>query len=414
MNSVPSYSRSCPICLNDSWEVVLSLAPTPLGDRLTNSFEAARTLPYYPLELALCGDCGHTFLPLVVNPEESYSAYFFETKHSPGLSDTMQSLAQTLVRENFNNNQGFVLDIGSNDGTWLRHFKDLGTDVLGIEPSFRHAEFATRSGIPTINDYFSIESAAQVKSKHGSPSLITANYLAANIPTLRDFFAALTALSDENTTIAILTGYHPDQFRINMFDFVYHEHTSYFSCQDLVNLGGKVGLELVDVNKVGLKAGSISARFKIKTSKTSVSAEVGRMLQYENWLGVHTVEWYDQLRRRIQTAKEKTHRVLSKIKPRKVAGYGMSHSVTTLIHHFELTDKVSALIDDNPRRQQRFAPGSGLEVLDPLLLTKSEFDTVIILAWQHDFLIRQRLKNLNFQGNVIRPLPTSILINNAK
>jgi len=414
MNSVSSHSRSCPICLSDSWEIVLSLAPTPLGDRLTSSFEAARALPYYPLDLALCSICRHAFLPLVVNPEESYSDYFFETHDSPGLSDTMQSLAQNLVRENLSGKQGFVLDIGSNDGTWLRHFRDLETDVLGIEPSSRHAEFATKSGIPTINDYFSTELAAKIKSKHGSPSLITANYVAANIPNLRDFFAALTELSDENTTIAILTGYHPDQFRINMFDYIYHEHTSYFSCQDLVNLGAKVGLELVDVEKVGLKAGSIYAKFRMKTSNTSISAEVGRMLQYEKWLGICTVEWYDQLIRRIQTAKEQTHRFIAEIKPRKIAGYGVSHSVTTLIHHFELTGKVSTLTDDNPRRQNKFAPGTGLEVIDPNLLTKNHFDMVVILAWQHDLLIRRRLKELGFKGSVVQPLPTSILINNAK
>jgi len=414
MNSVSSHSRSCPICLSDSWEIVLSLAPTPLGDRLTSSFEAARALPYYPLDLALCSVCRHAFLPLVVNPEESYSDYFFETRDSPGLSDTMQSLAQNLVREDLSGNQGLVLDIGSNDGTWLRHFKDLETDVLGIEPSSRHAEFAKKSGIPTINDYFSTELAAKIKSKHGSPSLITANYVAANIPNLRDFFAALTELSDENTTIAILTGYHPDQFRINMFDFIYHEHTSYFSCQDFVNLSAKVGLELIDVKKVGLKAGSISAKFKLKNSNSSVRAEVGRMLQYEKWLGICTVEWYDQLIRRIQTAKEQTHRFIAEIKPRKIAGYGVSHSVTTLIHHFELTGKVSTLTDDNPRRQNKFAPGTGLEVLDPLTLIESGFDTVVILAWQHDLLIRRRLKELGFKGSVVQPLPTSILINNAK
>jgi len=411
MSAVSSYLRPCPICLSQSSETVLSLAPTPLGDALTNSFEVARALPYYPLDLALCGDCGHAFLPLVVSPKESYSDYFFETKHSPGLSNTMQSLAQTLVRENFNENQGFVLDIGSNDGTWLKHFKDLGTDVLGIEPSSRHAEFTTKSDISTINDYFSIESAAKIKSKHGSPSLITANYLAANVPNPHEFFSALAELSNENTTIAILTGYHPDQFRVNMFDYIYHEHTSYFSCQDLVNLGAKVGLKLVDVKKIGLKAGSINAKFKMKTSNTSISAEVGRMLQYEKWLGIRTVEWYDQLKRRIQAAKEQTHRFISEIKPRKIAGYGMSHSVTTLIHHFELTGKVNALTDDNPRRQQKFAPGSGLQVIDPNLLTKNGFDTVVVLAWQHDFLIRERLKKIGFEGNVIRPLPTSILIN---
>ena len=135
MSDVSPYLRPCPICLSESSETVLSLAPTPLGDRLTSSPETARALPYYPLDLGLCNGCGHAFLPTVINPAESYSDYFFETGSSPGLSETMQNLAQNLARESLGVRQGFVLDIGSNDGTWLKHFKDLGSDVLGIEPS---------------------------------------------------------------------------------------------------------------------------------------------------------------------------------------------------------------------------------------------------------------------------------------
>lgn len=393
---------------------MLSLAPTPLGDRLTNSLEAARALPHYPLDLALCNGCGHAFLPLVVSPEESYSDYFFETSDSPGLSETMKSLAQDLVRESPDGKHSFVLDIGSNDGTWLKHFRDLGSDVLGIEPSSRHAEFATKSGIPTINDYFSIESAARIKSSHGSPSLITANYVTANVPHLRDFFAALAELSDERTTIAILTGYHPDQFRINMFDFIYHEHTSYFSCQDFINLGTDFGLKLVDVRKVGLKAGSVSARFRLGDSNSAVSAEVGRMLQYEKWLNIRSIEWYDQLAQRIQLAKELTQILVSKSTREKTVGYGVSHSVTTLVHQFELTERMAALTDDNSRRQAKFAPGSGLQVIAPDRLTKDGVETVVILAWQHDLLIRRRLKEIGFRGNVIQPLPTPILVDNVR
>ena len=66
---------------------VLPLAATPLGDRLSDSFEKATSFPKYVHELALCNNCGHTFLPLVVAPEESYGDYFFETSDSPGLSD---------------------------------------------------------------------------------------------------------------------------------------------------------------------------------------------------------------------------------------------------------------------------------------------------------------------------------------
>ncbi|MFM8852088.1 MAG: methyltransferase, partial [Acidimicrobiaceae bacterium] len=112
---------------------MLPLEPTPLGDRLSDSREKACALPNYALDLALCKQCGHAFLPLVVSPDESYHDYFFKTSDSPGLSQSMQRLADQLWQKIERNKSRYILDIGSNDGTWLSHFKNFGAKVLGIE-----------------------------------------------------------------------------------------------------------------------------------------------------------------------------------------------------------------------------------------------------------------------------------------
>ena len=407
MTTKSSFARSCPICSSSSWEIVLPLAATPLGDRLSDSFQKASSLPKYALELALCNDCGHTFLPLVVAPEESYGDYFFETSDSPGLSDSMQRLAEQLWRDCSKSNTNYVLDIGSNDGTWLQHFKNLGAKVLGIEPSPRHAEEATTRGIETTNGYFSKKSASEIRNKFGAPSLITANFVTANVPDLANFFEGLQDLSDDNTTVAILSGYHPDQFRVNMIDFIYHEHVSYFSCQDFINLGEKFGLDLVNICRVGLKGGSLQAIFRTKNSRTSISGDVGRLAQFEEWVGIRRSSWFADINNRIKQAQQVTHRFLDQVKADRLVGYGVSHSVTTLIYQFDLVDRIKVLTDDNPRRQGKFAPGSGLTVINPQKVVDDEFDTVIIMAWQHDRLIKSRLRTLNYLGSVIQPLPVA-------
>jgi hypothetical protein len=389
---------------------VLPLAPTPLGDRLSDTREKACALPKYALDLALCKQCGHAFLPLVVSPDESYNDYFFETSDSPGLSASMRQLAHQLWQNRSDQVSSYVLDIGSNDGTWLQHFKSLGANVLGIEPSPRHAKEATERGVETINGYFSTQSASEIRKKFGSPSLITANFVTANVPNLNDFFQGMKDLSDDNTTISILTGYHPDQFRVNMFDFIYHEHVSYFTCQDFINLGEKFGLDLVQIHRIGLKGGSIQAIFRTKSSRSAVSGEVGRLTQYENWLGIRSLDWYSTLRERIQQSQLLTHKLLDKVEAKKIAGYGVSHSVTTLIHQFDLVERIHAVTDDNARRQGKFAPGSGLNVVNPQSVIEQNFDTVIIMAWQHDVLIKKRLLEIGFAGSVVQPLPRASLL----
>lgn len=405
-----TYNRPCPICSSNSWEIVLPLAATPLGDRLSDSFEKATSLPKYALELALCKDCGHTFLPLVVAPEESYGDYFFETSDSPGLSDSMQRLADLIWQRLATSTSAYVLDIGSNDGTWLQHFKNMGAKVVGIEPSLRHSQEASARGIETLNGYFSVETSKQIRSQFGVPSLITANFVTANVPDLAGFFQGMHELADDTTHIAILTGYHPDQFRVNMFDFIYHEHVSYFSCQDLINVGQRFDLELIDVQRVGLKGGSIQAIFRKKSALSQPSGEVARLVQYEHWLGIRNTEWFSKLSVRLKRAQESTHQLLNEVKAKKIAGYGVSHSVTTLIHQFQLVEKLSALTDDNQRRQGKYVPGSGLNVIKPSDLNRDNFDTVLIMAWQHDRLIKNRLTDLCFNGAVIQPLPFAELV----
>ena len=47
------------------------------------------------------------------------------------------------------------------------------------------------------------------------------------------------------------------EMKINMFDYIYHEHFSYFSVKVLRDLLDKCGLELIHAGKHNIKGGSI-------------------------------------------------------------------------------------------------------------------------------------------------------------
>ena len=405
-----SYTRACPICSSTSWTDVLPLAPTPLGDALQGIREAAEAMERFPLAVALCSNCFHAFLPLVVNPEESYSNYFFETGSSPGLSLAMRSLAGDLWKLKSTDLQPLVIDIGSNDGSWLRHFKDLGADVLGVEPSSRHAKDAHISGILTINDFFSSVLAQEIRADGKEPALITANFVAANVPNLDDFFSALRVLAADETLIAITTGYHPDQFSVNMFDFVYHEHVSYFTALDFIHLADRFGFHVCGARRVALKGGSLQILLTPARSGGGHCGDVMRLVQYERWHGVRETGWYLALRARLEEQKLDTVRLLKGLGARRVLGYGMSHSVTTLLYEFGLIGMIDSLADDNPSRQGLFSPGAGLPIFEPRAAVADGFDVVTILAWQHDYLIGDRLQEFGWNGPIVQPLPMARLV----
>ena len=112
----------------------------------------------------------------------------------------------------------------------------------------------------------------------------------------------------------------------------------------------------------------------------------------------------------MKQAQQQTHNFLDQVGATRIVGYGVSHSVTTLIYQFGLDNRIKVLTDDNSRRQNKFAPGSGLSVIGPQKIVEDGFDTVIIMAWQHDALIIKRLKEIGFSGSIIQPLPRAYLV----
>ena len=383
---------------------MLPLHETPLGDYLCTTEEQAKGLQCFPLDVASCRDCRHLFLPAVVSPQESYDNYHFRTSRSPGLSESMKLIAEELWLTDGMRQGDLVLDIGSNDGSWLSHFQSLGASVLGVEPSEAHASSSVSRGIPTLNEYFGGHLVGQISREMRQPSLISANYVMANLPDPMDSFAAIADLAGPDTRVSILTGYHPDQFRFNMFDFVYHEHLSYFSAADFHAIAERFGFVVESVKRVSLKGGSLLVLLR-KSDNQDHSPDFYRLIQQERWIGIDRVDFYTDMLQHVSSAFEETRDFLSDFGPEETFGYGFSHSVTTLLYQSGLMSSISMLVDDNPDRQGLYAPGSGLRI-QPLVAAQQErFRVAVILAWQHDSVIRQKLRNMKWSGGVCQPLP---------
>ena len=73
------------------------------------------------------------------------------------------------------NEDSFVIDIGSNDGTCLSFFKDKGINVLGIDPAEKISQIANENGIHTLNEFFNIDIAKEIKQNFQEVNLITSH-----------------------------------------------------------------------------------------------------------------------------------------------------------------------------------------------------------------------------------------------
>lgn len=401
--------RNCPVCKSSTMRTVLDLPATPLGDRYMSSDAAAKALDFYPLTVKRCSKCSHCFLPVLTEPEESYSDYLFETRNSPGLAQAFAEITTDLYRRHNLSSSDLVLDIGANDGTWLRHFADRGAEVLAVEPAPIAASIADRRGIPVIKSYFTATAVRKSRLFRKVPKIISLNYVFANVPDPIDFLQQIADLANEQTVISIITGYHFAQLSVGMFDYVYHEHLSYFSCKDFAYLANSADLIVTHCAELPLKGGSLHIELRKAKKGLAQSPFFELLMNREEWTDQPEDKQWAETRNLISNTRTKVASAISSIRSRStpIIGYGASHSTTTLLYTLGISDQLSAIIDDSPSKSGRYSPGSSVPVgtLEDIM-RQHEDNSIIILAWQHCQRIRKRLRDVGHTGEVITPFPT--------
>jgi SAM-dependent methyltransferase len=394
------YTRkNCRLCNGNDITVALPLQKSPLCDAYLKQPEDQN---FYNLNLCLCNECDFVQIDTVVNPETIYRDYIYVTTSSPGLLKHFKKYALAVCDFLKLDNSKLTVDIGSNDGTLLNFFKQEGHKVLGIEPSIKAANSANENGIETLSEFFDKDLANLVVEQYGKASLITVNNLFANVDNLNEFVGGINVLLDSNGVLVIESSYLLDMIDNMVFDFIYHEHLSYFSILPLVRFFKQFDMQLIHVNEVETKGGSLRYYWARNDSKWSSSLNVKEFSLREVKAGINT-EKFKGYGRKIDTIKSHLIEFLEKNKKVKIAGYGASATSTTLISHFGLQKYFSYLVDDNTDKVKTYSPGHHLPVYDINFLKNDKPDVIIILAWRFSAEILEKLTF--FKGIVIIPLP---------
>ena len=401
MESRSFYLRKdCRLCHSRDLDLVVPLTPTALCDAYTRKKNHQEV---YPLDLYLCNRCGFTQIECVIEPEVIYRDYLYVTTSSLELTNHFEQYAEDVTSRFHPHGKLSVMDIGSNDGTLLKHFKNKGMNVLGIEPAKEIAEQANFSGIDTIPEFFGLEVSESLKVKYGMFDVITINNLFANIDDLDDFVRSILNVLAPNGVITIESAYLPDMIDNLMFDFIYHEHLSCFSILPLERFLSKYDLRLVDLQHVHTKGGSMRYYFACNLSDHEVKETVGQLKKVEQGLELSTKKPYEKFNQRINECRDNLSSLMQSNRHKKMAGYGASATTTTFLYHFGLHDYLDFLVDDFPQKIGTYCPGYNLKVMESKDIYRNSIDIVLVIAWRYAEQIMNKHKN--FKGTFIVPLP---------
>ncbi len=395
------------MCGEPEFRTVLALAPTPLGDRFTETIEEAKSLPLYPLDVARCVRCNHTFIPWLTDSDDSYSHYLFHSDNSPGLAEGFREIADGISARHRLGHSAHIVDIGANDGTWLECFGSTGASLIAVEPAPGPAAAAVGRGLSVVQDYFSAKALKDSGLLARPPKLVSMNYVFANLPSPRDVLRDVIEISDESTVISIMTGYHPAQLQVKMFDYVYHEHLSYFTCADFENLCDELGLVVTYARETPLKGGSIHIEMKLKSPSAVESTMFQMIRKRESWLDDPRDYQWESIKGSLAEVSSRVKAAVTSAKANGVTviGYGASHSTTTLSYSLGIPEDLDFIIDDNIVKHGLYAPGSAIPVLPPKAATGLEDALVVVLAWQHGPQILKSIRQHGLSGTVLIPFP---------
>lgn len=408
MADVIHRRRDCRGCGSHDLELVFSLRPTPIGDAYVTPERVNVPQPSYPIDLHMCKQCGLAQILDVIDPEILYGEYIYITASSLGLAEHFRGYADNVIERLGLKPDSLVVDIGSNDGTLLKQFQARGMRVLGVEPATHIAAQATVSGIDTIDKFFAPDLARQMVAERGHAKLVTANNVFANIDDLTSWVDAINLLLATDGVFVFESYYLADLVENMVFDFIYHEHLSAFSVKPIQALFKRVNLELVAVQRVPTKGGSL--RYFVQRSGGPLvnDGSVDAMLAMENSMGLYRKETFVAFADKVNNLKEKTRTYLAQAKSdgKKIAGFGASITGTTLIYHFEIGGYLDYLVDDNPAKQGRYSPGLHLPVLPSTALYERKPDCVVILAWRYaEPFMKKNQAYLDNGGCFIIPVP---------
>jgi SAM-dependent methyltransferase len=388
--------HTCQACGGSLGQPIFKIPHLPLVDSFCSSREAAARVPRYSVTICECNDC--TTIQIASPPDTSaiYRSYIYESSSSPDLDNHFAAYSRFLD-DLIDRKDEAVLEIGANDGLLLRHLVDVGfKNLVAIDPSPQTALIKS-SEIEVINDFFSDESVENFKS--ASFSIIIANNCFSHISGLIDVLRLCARLLKKEGTLIVEVQSTLDLVEGVVFDYIYHEHYFYHSASSFRRLANLAGLEIYLIKHVETKGGSY--RFLLgHPGQHTVDGSVPYWEYREMIAGVHSIETWSRLRKYLFEIK---HRLLDWVSESDcpIIGYGASATGTVFLNYMNLEDALAGIIDDNPKRQGLYAPGSAIPVVS--LEQVSEKSRCIILAWRHSSLILPKLQRLKVSSLV--PLP---------
>ena len=371
--------KQCRVCDSKNLELAVDLGYQPWCNNFLKKEEVGKEA-FYPLCVIFCMDCRTPQLNYTVPKEIMFGEHTYLSSITTTLSDHFKKVAGEIDERYFKDKPGkSALDIGSNDGVQLKHFKALGYEVLGVDSAETPVRMAREAGIPTEHAYFNAEFAKTLNRKF---DIINAAGVFFHLEELHSAADGIKLLLGEDGVFIVQFLYMKRIVENLAFDQIYHEHLLYYNLRNLERLLERHGLAAFDAYLSPVHGGSIVA-YVSHAGKRPRSESLEKLAKAEDDAKSNELSTYRDFAKRIEAMKQENLKYLGDAKKsgKKIYGFGAPVKGNTLLNYFGIgTEYLDCLVEKNTLREGLYSPGMHIPVVMENEV-KDFPDIYYVLAW---------------------------------
>ena len=371
---------------------------------LINNYKTKKNLTKYPTVISQCKECRLIQLKYSIPDKILFPKnYSYLSGNSKEKIENFKSLILKLKKIS-KNKKTSILDIGSNDGSFLEIAKKKGFKILGIEPT-NTAKISIKKKINTIKKPFNFNLSKKIIKKYSKFNFIVANNFFAQTNNLAEILKSIKFVLNKKGLLIVEVQYLYDLLNQKGFDSFHHEHIAYYTASSISKLLEKHKIYVFNAEKLKVHGGML--RVYASLNKKPFTKKFKNLLKIENDkniilkvknLNLFRIKFKKRIRNIILNLKKKRN---------KIYAIGAAPRSCVLLNSSNFSKKEISLVGEvsESLKCNKFVPGTDIMVKDENKIITDKPNYVIILAWHLKNRIIKILLKKGYKGNFIIPLP---------
>jgi len=378
-------------------KIFLSLGKMPIANGFIDQKNIKKEY-FFDLKVAFNKRLSLVQLVKNPNPKKMFNKnYPFYTSSSQFMIKHFKELAK-WVKKNYLKKKSLIIELGSNDGTFLKNFKT--NFCMGFEPSKSVHNIAKKNNVNSINKFFNLKNISFLKKKYKSFDLIFGANVFCHIPNQNNLIKSMDKLLSNNGTIIFEEPYLGSMYKKTSYDQIYDEHIYMFSLSSIKKIYNLFNFELIDAIPQNSHGGSM--RYIIKRKDISKpSKRLTRLLALERKKNIDNFSGCISFRNKVRKSRNLLRAKIFNIKRNnaKICGYGATSKSTTILNYCNINNRlIDCIFDTTKDKIGKLSPGMHIPIVDYKKFKKMNYKNVFLFAWNHkkEILKKEKNKKINW------------------